>query len=141
ILFSQAHADHTGPLAELRRRTGARVVSNAESAVLLARGGSDDIHFGDGIVFPPVQVDRLVMDGEAVELGGMRFTVHFMPGHTPGSMAWTWTDHRDGRELHIAYADSLTAPGYRLLGNPRYPRIVEDFRRSFDVVRALPCDA
>lgn len=140
ILFSQAHADHTGPLAELRRRTGARVVSNAESAVLLARGGSDDIHFGDGIVFPPVQVDRLVMDGEAVELGGMRFTVHFMPGHTPGSMAWTWTDHRDGRELHIAYADSLTAPGYRLLGNPRYPRIVEDFRRSFDVVRALPCD-
>lgn len=140
ILFSQAHADHAGPLAELRRRTGARVVSNAESAVLLARGGSDDIHFGDGIVFPPVQVDRLVMDGEAVEVGGLRFTVHFMPGHTPGSMAWTWTDRRDGRDVRIAYADSLTAPGYRLLGNPRYPRIVEDFRRSFDVVRGLPCD-
>jgi len=140
ILFSQAHADHVGPLAELRRRTGARVVANAESAALLARGGSDDIHFGDGIVFPPVQVDRLVMDGEAVELGGLRFTVHFMPGHTPGSMAWTWTDRHDGRDVRIAYADSLTAPGYRLLGNPRYPRIVEDFRRSFGVVRALPCD-
>lgn len=140
ILLSQAHADHAGPLAEIRRRTGARVAANAESAVLLARGGSDDIHFGDAIVYPPVQVDRLLMDGESVELGEMRFTVHFMPGHTPGSMAWTWTDRRGDEPLRIAYADSLTAPGYRLLDNPRYPRIVEDYRRSFDVVRALPCD-
>jgi len=140
ILLSQAHADHVGPLAELRRRTGARVAANAESAVLMARGGSDDIHFGDAIVYPPVQVDRLLQDGEVVELGGMRFTVHFMPGHTPGSMAWTWTDRDDGREVRIAYVDSLSAPGYRLLDNPRYPRIVDDYRRSFDVVRALPCD-
>ncbi|GGK10393.1 subclass B3 metallo-beta-lactamase [Luteimonas terricola] len=140
IFLSQAHADHVGPLAELRRRTGARVAANAESAVLLARGGSDDIHFGDAIVFPPVQVDRLLMDREVVELGGMRFTVHFMPGHTPGSMAWTWTDSDDGNSVRIAYADSLSAPGYQLIDNPRYPRIVEDYRRSFDVVRALPCD-
>ncbi|WP_132999284.1 subclass B3 metallo-beta-lactamase [Luteimonas arsenica] len=140
ILLSQAHADHVGPLAELRRRTGARVAANAESAVLLARGGSDDIHFGDAITYPPVQVDRLLLDHEVVELGGMRFTVHFMPGHTPGSMAWTWTDHEGGRPVRIAYADSLSAPGYRLVDNPRYPRIVEDYRRSFDVVRALPCD-
>ncbi len=140
ILLSQAHADHVGPLAELRRRTGAKVAANAESAVLLARGGSDDIHFGDAITYPPVQVDRLLLDREVVELGGMRFTVHFMPGHTPGSMAWTWTDHEGGHPVRIAYADSLSAPGYRLVDNPRYPRIVEDYRRSFDVVRALPCD-
>ncbi|MBJ6982706.1 subclass B3 metallo-beta-lactamase [Luteimonas sp. MC1572] len=140
ILLSQAHADHVGPLAELRRRTGARVAANAESAVLLARGGSDDIHFGDAIVYPPVQVDRLLLDGEIVELGGMRFTVHFMPGHTPGSMAWTWTDREGARPVRIAYADSLTAPDYRLVDNPRYPRIVDDYRRSFEVVRGLPCD-
>jgi metallo-beta-lactamase class B len=27
-----------------------------------------------------------------------------------------------------------------LQGNPRYPRLVEDYRRSFEVVRGLPCD-
>lgn len=140
ILLSHAHADHAGPLAELRRRTGARVAANAESAVLLARGGSDDIHFGDAILFPPVQVDRLLLDHEVVELGGMRFTVHFMPGHTPGSVAWTWTDRDGGQDVRIAYADSLSAPGYQLLDNPRHPRIVDDYRRSFDVVRTLPCD-
>lgn len=139
ILHSHAHADHTGPLAAIRRATGAQVVTNAESSVLLARGGSDDLHFGD-LLYPPVATDRLVQDGETVELGGLRFTAHFTPGHTPGSLSWTWQDTRDGRKVAIAYADSLTAPGYRLHGNARYPRIAEDYRRAFDVVRGLPCD-
>lgn len=140
ILLSHAHADHAGPVAELKRRSGAHVVANAESAVLLARGGSDDLHFGDGITYPPANADRIVMDGEVVEVGGIEFTAHFMPGHTPGSTAWTWTDTREGKPLRIAYADSLSAPGYQLQGNPRYPRLVEDYKRSFATVRALPCD-
>ncbi|WP_242108376.1 subclass B3 metallo-beta-lactamase [Luteimonas aquatica] len=140
ILHSHAHGDHVGPLAAIKRATGARLLSNAESAVLLAHGGSDDIHFGDGILYPAAQADRLLHDGETVALGDVVFTVHFTPGHTPGSMSWTWNDSRDGKPLRLAYIDSLSAPGYRLIGNPRYPRIVEDFRRSFATVRALPCD-
>lgn len=140
ILHSHAHIDHIGPLAAVKRATGARMVGTAESAVLLARGGVDDIHYGDELVFPPVAVDRIVMDGEVVSLGGMAFTAHFTPGHTPGSTSWTWQDQRDGKPLRIAYVDSLSAPGYRLLDNPRYPRIIEDYRRTFAVVRALPCD-
>ena len=140
ILHSHAHIDHAGSLAELKRATGARVVGNAESAVLLARGGSDDIHFGEGLTFPPVIVDRIIMDGEAVELGGVHFTAHFTPGHTPGSTSWTWDDRRDGQALRIAYVDSLSAPGYQLLDNPRYPNIAADYRRTFALVRSLPCD-
>lgn len=140
ILLSHAHADHAGPVAELKRRTGAKVATNAESAVLLARGGSDDLHFGDDITYPPASVDRILMDGEVVTVGGIAFTAHFMPGHTPGSTAWTWTDTRNGKPVRIAYADSLSAPGYQLQGNVRYPRLVEDYKRSFATVRALPCD-
>lgn len=140
ILHSHAHADHAGAIAAIQRATGARVISNAESAALLARGGSADLHFGDSLVFPPVHADRLVLDGEVVDIGGMRLTAHFTPGHTPGSMSWTWDDTRDGKTVRIAYVDSLTAPGYRLIDNPRYPHIVEDYRRTFARVRALPCD-
>lgn len=140
ILHSHAHADHAGPLAAIRRATGARLVSNAESEVLLRAGGSGDLHFGDGLLFPPVQADRLVQDGEVVRLGEMAFTVHFVPGHTPGSMAWTWTDTRDGTPVRIAYVDSLSAPGYTVQGNPRYPGLLEAYRRSFGIVRRLPCD-
>jgi metallo-beta-lactamase class B len=140
ILASHAHGDHAGPLAAIQRATGAQVLNNAESAVLMAQGGSNDIHFGDEILYPPVQTDRVLHDGEVVALGSLHLTAHFIPGHTPGSIAWTWDDTRDGKALHIAYVDSLTAPGYKLVGNARYPRIVEDFRRSFATVRALPCD-
>lgn len=140
IVHSHAHADHVGPLAAIKRTTGASLLSNAESATLLARGGSNDIHYGDDLLFPPVQADRLLQDGEVVALGGMDFTVHFTPAHTPGSMSWTWTDQRNGRPLRIAYADSLSAPDYRLLENPRYPRVVEAYRRGFAAVRTLPCD-
>jgi metallo-beta-lactamase class B len=140
ILHSHAHGDHAGPIAAIKRATGARVVSNAESAVLLARGGSNDLHFGDGILYPAVQADRLVMDGEAVELGGIHFVAHYTPAHTPGSLSWSWRDTRDGKSLDIAFADSLSAPSYRLVDNPRYPHIVDDYRRGFAAVRALPCD-
>jgi metallo-beta-lactamase class B len=140
ILSSHAHGDHAGPIAAIKRATGAQVLNDAESAVLMANGGGNDIHFGDDILYPPVQTDRILHDGEVVVLGTLRLTPHFIPGHTPGSVAWTWDDTRDGKTEHIAYVDSLTAPGYTLVGNPRYPHIVEDFRRSFATVRALPCD-
>ncbi len=140
ILASHAHGDHAGAIAAVQRATGARVLNNAESAVLMAHGGSDDIHFGDDILYPPAQTDRIVHDGEVVALGDMRLTAHFIPGHTPGSLAWTWDDTSNGKPLHIAYVDSLTAPGYQLTDNARYPLIVEDFQHSFATVRALPCD-
>ncbi len=140
ILTSHAHGDHVGPLAEVQRATGARVLNSAESAWLLAHGGSDDIHFGDAILYPPLQTDRIVRNGEVVALGGMRLTAHFIPGHTPGSTAWTWTDSKDSQPVRIAYVDSLTAPGYTVHGNPRYPGLAADYARSFDTVRQLPCD-
>jgi len=140
ILTSHVHGDHAGPIAAIKHATGAQVVNNAESAVLMANGGGNDIHFGDDILYPPVQSDRILHDGEIVALGKLRLTPHFIPGHTPGSIAWTWDDTRDGKTQHIAYVDSLTAPGYTLIGNARYPHIVEDFRRSFATVRTLPCD-
>jgi len=140
ILHTHAHADHAGPFAAIKRATGATLVSNAESAVLLARGGAHDLHFGDDILFPPVQADRLLQDGEEVRLGGTVFTVHFTPGHTPGSMSWTWTDTQRGARVRIAYVDSLSAPGYRLVDNPAVPHLLETFEHSAAIVRALPCD-
>lgn len=140
ILLSHAHADHAGSLAAIKRATGARVAGNAESARLLANGGAGDIHFGDGLLYPPVTVDRYLQDGETIALGDLRLQAHFIPGHTPGSMAWTWSDRRENKNINVAYVDSLTAPGYQLLDNPHYPNLVRDYRLSFARVSKLPCD-
>ena len=140
LLISHAHADHAGPVAALKRATGARIAANAETATMLARGGTDDIHFGDNITYPPAQADRLLQDGEAVTLGGMSLVGHLTPGHTPGSTSWTWTDTKDGKPVRIAYVDSVSAPGYKLIDNPRIPHLVDMYRGTFATIRALPCD-
>ena len=102
IVLSHAHFDHAGPIAEIQSVTNAQVATNAESATLLARGGKGDIHFDDKYPFPPVKTDRFLMDGETIDLGGIKLMAHFTPAHTPGSISWTWVDQRDGKPIQIA---------------------------------------
>jgi len=139
LLNSHAHIDHAGGLAALQQASGARLFASPESAALLARGGLDDAHFGDALPYPPVRADALLRDGQALRLGDITLTAHFTPGHTPGSTSWSWQDRIDGQLVSFVYADSLTAPGYRLIGNPRAPGIVDQFRASFARLNALPC--
>jgi metallo-beta-lactamase class B len=140
ILTSHAHYDHVGALAALQEWTGARVLASADSAALLAAGGRGDLHFGDELTFPPVRVDDTLADGEEVRLGTLRLQLHLTPGHTPGSSTWAWTEHDGPRAIDMVYADSLTAPGYRLLDHPRLPGLVDTYRASFARLRSLPCD-
>ena len=47
------------------------------------------------------------------------------------------------RCLDIVYADSLSpvaAPGFQFSHNSTYPQVLDDFRRSFALLGALPCD-
>ena len=46
----------------------------------------------------------------------------------------------DGRLRSALFVCGATAPGYKLAGNPTYPWIMDDFRRSFATWRKLPCD-
>jgi hypothetical protein len=68
LLNSQAHYDHAGGLAELMRATGARVYAGRGDSALLARGGRDDFFFRNRFPFPPISIDRGVVDGDRVEL-------------------------------------------------------------------------
>jgi metallo-beta-lactamase class B len=140
ILTSHAHVDHVGAIAALQAWTGARVLASADSAGLLAAGGRGDLHFGDDLPYPPLAVSGTVVDGESVRLGERSFRMHHTPGHTPGSSSWSWTEPGESGDLQLVYADSLTAPGYRLLEHPRRPGLVAEYRASFDTLRGLDCD-
>lgn len=140
ILNSHAHCDHAGSIAELARATGAQVIAGAADTALLARGGHDDPEYGERSLFPPVHVTRTVSDGEKLHLGNLLITAHATPGHTKGNTTWAWTSCENGRCLHLVDIGSLSAPGYKLRGDARYPDIVSDFEHSFAMVAALPCD-
>ncbi|HEX5489044.1 MAG TPA: subclass B3 metallo-beta-lactamase [Rhodanobacteraceae bacterium] len=140
ILNSHAHSDHAGGIAELVRDTGAKVIASAADAPLLERGGRDDPEYGDRFPFPPVHVARTATDGGHLHLGDLVLTAHATPGHTRGNTTWTWTSCQGTRCLHMVDVGSLSAPGFRLVGNHRNPNVVADFEHSFGVVAALPCD-
>jgi metallo-beta-lactamase class B len=140
ILNSHAHFDHAGDIAQLMHDTGAQMIANAGDAPLLKRGGHDDPEYGNRFPFPPVHATRTVNDGESLHLGALVLTAHSTPGHTKGNTTWTWMSCEGKRCLHMIDVASLSAPGYKLIGNPRYPDIVNDFEHSFAVVAALPCD-
>jgi metallo-beta-lactamase class B len=140
LINSQAHFDHAGGFAELKRVTGARLLVMEGDAEQVARGGLGDFAFGDSLPFPAVQPDRVLHDGEVVALGGTTLKAVRTPGHTRGCTTWTMTASDHGRAFRVVFVCSTTAPGYRLSGNAAYPEIADDFRRSFRILEGLPCD-
>ena len=79
-------------------------------------------------------IDRIIHDGESVKLGGTILIAHLTPGHTKGCTTWTMKA-RDGRKSYdVVFHCSLRPPAVLT------PEVVEEFNRSFKVVRSLPCD-
>ncbi len=71
VLHTHGHADHTCGTDELVRRTGVRVYG----------------HGADGRWYPPHED---VSGRRALALGALRVDVHEAPGHTPGSVLYSW---------------------------------------------------
>jgi metallo-beta-lactamase class B len=143
ILVSHGHFDHGGGVSSIQRYTGARVAASASTAQALQRGENtpDDPQFGFGKAFngfPPVKHVETLGDQQVVRVGTTAIVAHMIPGHSPGSTAYTWESCGDGRCLDMVYADSLTspsAPGFK------YGKAsLELFRRSIEKMAALPCD-
>jgi metallo-beta-lactamase class B len=85
----------------------------------------------------PVKVDRVLHDGNEVELGDMALTAHKTPGHTKGCT--TWTMRIANRDVVIIGSANVN-DGYRLLYNQQYPEIVTDYQHTFEVLKSLRCD-
>src|SRR5215468_1825633 len=62
LLNSQAHNDHAGGFAALKKATGAKLEVMAGDAEQIERGGVGDFAFGDKFPFPKVHVDRVLHD-------------------------------------------------------------------------------
>jgi metallo-beta-lactamase class B len=141
LLNSHAHYDHAGGLAALKEMTGAKLFASAADAPALARGGKGDPVFGDRFPFPPAQADRLLANGDTVALGGVTLTAHLTPGHTRGCTTWTLQMNDAGKIRNVVSVCSTSVlPDTRLGADPTYLGIVEDYARTFQTLRALPCD-
>lgn len=141
LLSMQAHFDHTAALAEIKEITGAQMWATPDDDRLLADGGTSDPHFGAALSFRPIAVDRVIRDGEVIELGDIRLTVHEHGGHTEGSSSYSMRVHEAGRDYAVVIANMGTInDGKRLLVNPTYPGVAEDFASTFARQKAMQVD-
>jgi len=144
ILVSHAHFDHAGGVAALQRLTRANVFSSEAGMATLTTGrlGEDDPQYvadSDDGSFPAIRNVTAVGDGEFVTVGSVDVRAHYTPGHTAGSVSWTWESCALNTCLDVVYADSLTAvsaQGYSFAASGAATRMVESAGRIAD----LPCD-
>jgi metallo-beta-lactamase class B len=140
LLNSHAHFDHAGGLAELKQKSGANFIASAGDAQLLKNGGHGDFRFGDTLLFPPVEPDQIIRDGESIRLGHQVMTAHSTPGHTKGNTTWTTKIWVGEKSYDVVFVGSQSALDYRFVGRESYPGIRADFEKSFAVLKSLPCD-
>lgn len=143
LLISHAHFDHCEGSAEIVKETGAKYFVMEGDVPLIESGGKSDFQYGRdaSFHFPPAKVDRVLRDGDKVELGGIVLVAHLTAGHTPGTTTWTIDEFEGGKTLRAVIIGSPNVnPGYKLVGNKEYPQIAADYQHEFKVLRSLPCD-
>ncbi|MBW8294635.1 subclass B3 metallo-beta-lactamase [Sphingopyxis sp.] len=145
ILSTEPHFDHAGGLAALARDTGATVVASAGGIEGLKSGrhAADDPQLAYGGSWPAVTTaTRVMADGEMLKLGKLGITAHATPGHTMGSMSWSWPACEGNQCKTIVFASSLnpvSADDYRFTSVAGTPFIAA-FGQSYRTMDALACD-
>jgi metallo-beta-lactamase class B len=143
LLISHAHWDHDAGSAAIKKLSGASYMVMDADVPVVESGGKTDFQYNSKPewLYPPTKVDRVLHDGDKVELGGTTLVAHLTPGHTKGCTTWTMKVSDGGKTLDAVIIGSPNVnPGYKLVGNALYPKIAEDYERMFRVLKALPCD-
>src|SRR6266852_3214795 len=140
VLNSHAHFDHCGGFAEFKLLTGATIVASRLDGELMTRGGKGDFANGDDFPYEPIKPDRLIADGERVELGGVSLTAHLTPGHTKGCTSWSMRVNENRRSYDVLFLCGLTVSPFKLTNNDKYPNIVEDVRSTLVRLRGMHAD-
>ncbi len=140
LLASHAHSDHVAGHALAKEQTGAKVYVMRGDDEVIASGGKGQYLYTDSR-WAPCVVDKVLNDGDEVKLGGTTLVARRTPGHTRGCTTWTWrvTDGEKSYNVVVIGSPNVN-PGYVLIKNKDYPEIADDYQKTFQILKSLPCD-
>lgn len=97
VLISHAHGDHIGGAEMLQSRYGARVVMGGPDWDLVEK-------YPNRYKTMAPKRDIVATNGMKITLGDTTLTVWLTPGHTPGTLSYTFPVRDRGRQVNVAYS-------------------------------------
>jgi len=97
VIISHAHGDHIGGAQMLQERFGARVVMGGPDWDLVEQ-------YPNRYRSMAPRRDIVATDGMRIALGDQTVTIWETPGHTPGTLSYTFTVREQGRPVSVAYS-------------------------------------
>ena len=97
VIIGHAHGDHIGGAEMLQARYGARVVMGGPDWRLV------ETYPNRYRTMAPKR-DIVGTDGMKITLGNTTVTLWETPGHTPGTLSFTFTVRDNGRPVNVAYS-------------------------------------
>ena len=142
LLNTQAHYDHMGAMAAIKKMTGAKLMVNEGDAGTAADGGlSDYTSKGKVRDFEPVKVDRILHDGDTIKLGGMQLVMLNHPGHTKGSCSYLFDVKDEKQKYKVLIANMPTIiTDEKFSDIPAYPNIARDYAYTLKAMKQLNFD-
>jgi len=140
ILNTHAHIDHTGGFADIKKASGAKLISGVKDKPLLEGGYYPGRKQDTELGFPPVKVDRTVGEGDTITLGDVKLIAHATPGHSPGCTSYEMKVRDGSATRSVLFFCSATVALNQLVGAPTHPTIVEDYRKTFAWAKRMKFD-
>ena len=97
VLISHAHGDHIGGAEMLQSRYGVRVVMGGPDWEWVEK-------YPNRYKTMAPKRDIVATDGMKITLGEMTVNIWLTPGHTPGTMSYTFTVLDRGKAVNVAYS-------------------------------------
>ena len=97
VLVSHAHGDHIGGAEMLQTRYGVRVVMGGPDWDWVAK-------YPNRYKTMAPKRDIVATDGMRITLGDTTVTIWLTPGHTPGTLSYTFTVSDRGKPVNVAYS-------------------------------------
>jgi metallo-beta-lactamase class B len=142
LLTTQAHFDHMGAMAAIKKMTGAKMMVDAGDSAVLMDGGRSDYALGnDTMAYHPVKIDRILRDKDVIKLGNMEVTMLHHPGHTKGSCSFIFDVKDDQRSYKVLIANMPTIVTDKSFSDiPAYPEIASDYAYTLKSLKSLQFD-
>ena len=97
VLISHAHTDHIGGAEMLQTRYGARIVMGGPDWDMVEK-------YPNRYKTMAPKRDIVATDGMKITLGDTTVTIWLTPGHTPGTLSYTFTVLDRGKPVNVAYS-------------------------------------